>query len=171
MDPVLVLARVSAHEDRTPGPSHEIQAADLAMRQNKVDRRLHIPHGDIRTNDRRVVGRWLVELRRACRPTVAPQVHEVYVVPLPRDVIHPGFAIDTQVERTRRGLRCAMDVKHCSLASELGHSGRMLIADEQSNSGVAGVDHVVLRCKCRPRRPRGKRTWEGHREKCQRQCS
>lgn len=99
MDPVLVLARVSAHEDRTPGPSHEIQAADLAMRQNKVDRRLHIPHGDIRTNDRRVVGRRLVELRRACGPTVSPQIHKAYVVPVPRDVLHPRFAIDIQVKR------------------------------------------------------------------------
>jgi len=47
----------------------------------------------------RVVGRRLVELRRACGPTVSPQIHKAYVVPVPRDVLHPRFAIDIQVKR------------------------------------------------------------------------
>jgi hypothetical protein len=98
--------------------------------QNKVDRRRQISHGDIRSSDRSILVGGLGELRRACGATVSAQVHEVYVVTLSGDVVHPGFAIDLQVKRTGRGLRRAMDVQQRSLASELGHSDRMLVPDK-----------------------------------------
>src|SRR5215472_13201348 len=110
--------------------------------EDKVDSSRDVPHGYVCSDHRRVLVGRLREFRRFRGTTIAAQVDEVYVVASLCDVIHPRFLIDLEVESTRGSLRRAVHVKDGLLGTVLSHPRRMLVANEESNSGITGFDHV-----------------------------
>ena len=100
MDFLFVLARVSAHQRRTPGPSDEVETAQPMALEDEIDRRGDVPYGNVRSYHRRVLIGRLREFRRSRGATISAQVDEVHVVTPPSDVIHPRFLIDLKVECT-----------------------------------------------------------------------
>jgi hypothetical protein len=84
----------------------------------KSNRRAVVARRGVGAYDRRVALGRLVHLGRARRFSVAAQVDEIGVVAAARDVVHPGQAVELQVERSRRRVGRAVDEKHDVVGGE-----------------------------------------------------
>ena len=76
----------------------QIDLRHASALENEVHRGANLPDCGVRAHDGLVVCGWLVHLRRTRGPAVFAKVHQVHVVAVLRDVVHPGQAIQLQIE-------------------------------------------------------------------------
>ena len=136
VDLVVVLRGVPAHDRRAPGPAQQVDLRDAAALEDEVHRRADILDRGLGAHDRLVVRGRLVHLGRARGFAVAAKVHQVHVVAVLRDVVHPGQAVQLQVERGLGGVGRAVHEEQDLLARELLHPLRMLVAHVEVDARV-----------------------------------
>src|SRR5262249_49806138 len=113
-----IVRGVCRHRDGTPRPTDQIQAWDVASREDEIHDRPDIFHRGVATHD------WWVRLRifrhflRARGFSIAAQIQKVNVVPARGDVIHPRHSAELQVEGRASGIGCAVHVEYRALGTE-----------------------------------------------------
>jgi hypothetical protein len=86
----------------------------------------------------------MVHLRRPGRAAVAAQIDEVDVVTALGDVIHPGEAVQPQVEGGFGGIGRAVHVEQDLVGGELLHALRVLVAHVELDARVGRGHHELF---------------------------
>ena len=141
VDLVVVLRGVPAHDGGAPRPAQQVDLRNAAALEDEIHRRADVLDRGFGAHDRLVVRGRLVHLGRARGLAVAAHVHQVDVVAVLRDVVHPGQAVQLQVERGLGGVGRAMHVQQDLLARKLLYPLRMLVAHVEADARVHRRHH------------------------------
>src|SRR3954465_4311559 len=152
----VVLRRIEGGDRRTPGPAEDVQLRHAPALEDEVDRRAVIARRGVGAHDRRVTLGRLVHLGRARRFSVAAYVDEIDVIAAARDVVHPGQAVELQVEGGLGRIRGTVDEEDDVVGAEPAGAARMLVAHVELHAWIGARNHEFFRSEgLGPARARG----------------
>src|SRR5262249_42853794 len=144
LDLAAILRAVCRHRDGAPRPADQIEARDIASREDEINDRADILHRSVPTHDWR--GRlWVIRhFLRAWGFAIAAQIEKLNVVSARGDVVHPRHSAELEVEGRAGRIGRSMHVEYRALGTERGHVGRVLVAHVDLDPRIGGFHHHLF---------------------------
>src|SRR5262249_1346534 len=93
-----VLRGVCRHRYSPPRPAAEIEAWDIASREDEINDGANILHRSVATHDWRAFRGIFRHFLRSCGFAIAAQIEKINVVPARGDVVHPRHSPELKIE-------------------------------------------------------------------------